>query len=245
MSVETGECLLSQSMMSDTSSPMFYMLIGVVLLLTFLIQEKYDILYHTFLWIEYLTTSLPTMDIEMTDTESKDDGVKGESYKVMELVDKSNPSMLNCYDPSTKQLLGQAKNMTKEEVHEILVKAKLAQAEWAKTSFAERRKVLRTIQKYICEHVKDICRVSSRESGKPMVDAVLGEITTSCEKLRTICEWGELWLKPDYRPTGPMMMHKTAWLEYVPLGVIVAIAPWNYPFHNSVSIFSCSGPEIE
>lgn len=32
-----------------------------------------------------------------------------------------------------------------------------------------------------------------------------------------------------------MMMHKNAWVEYVPLGVIVAIAPWNYPFHNSIN----------
>jgi acyl-CoA reductase-like NAD-dependent aldehyde dehydrogenase len=125
--------------------------------------------------------------------------------------------------------------MSSSDVTEILHKAKEAQEEWRKTTFAQRRMVLRTIQKYVVAHVEDICRVSSRESGKPKVDAVMGEILTTCEKIRTICEYGELWLRPDYRPTGPMMMHKSAWVEYVPLGVIVAIAPWNYPFHNSVS----------
>jgi acyl-CoA reductase-like NAD-dependent aldehyde dehydrogenase len=174
------------------------------------------------------------MNIPMNDAEAKDDGVKGNAVERMELLDAKDHTKLNCFDPSTKQFLGQAKNMSAQEVKEILVKAKEAQQEWKKTTFAQRRMVLRTIQKYVVEHVEDICRVSARESGKPKVDAVMGEILTTCEKIRTICEWGELWLSPDQRPTGPMMMHKKAWVEYVPLGVIVPIAPWNYPFHNSV-----------
>ena len=98
-----------------------------------------------------------------------------------------------------------------------------------KTSFAERRRVLRTIQKYICNHVEDICRVCSRDSGKPKCDALLGEILTTCEKIRCINANGELWLRPSYRTTGPMMVHKTAYVEYMPLGVLGVIAPWNYP----------------
>eukprot|EP00980_Cylindrotheca_fusiformis_P028140 scaffold22583_cov106-Cylindrotheca_fusiformis.AAC.11 len=237
MSSETGQCVPpAEGMMADLSSPTFYGTAILIALTLYLIQEKFQVLYHLSLWIEYLTTSVPTLEIEMTLAESSDDGVKGDAVKTIELVDKSNPSMLNCFDPSTRQFLGQVKIMTPTEVHEILVKAKKAQEEWSKTTFAERRKVLRTMQKYICDHVEDICRVSSRESGKPMVDAVLGEVTTTCEKIRTICEWGELWLRPsNYRPTGPMMVHKKAWLEYVPLGIIAAIAPWNYPFHNSIN----------
>lgn len=232
---EPGQCLIPQQILGGDNPPAVVALISTVVLALYLLQEKTQFVYHLFLWIEYLTSTVPTLEIEMTPAEASDDGVKGKPCKVMELVDKSNPGMINCFDPSTRQLVGQVKNMSAEEVHEILVKAKKAQEEWSKTTFAQRRMVLRTIQKYICEHMEDICRVSSRESGKPMVDAALGEVTTTCEKIRTICEWGELWLRPDYRPTGPMMMHKSAWLEYVPLGVIVAIAPWNYPFHNSVS----------
>ena len=229
---ETGECLATFATVLD---PYSTAVVGtLVLLLVWLLQDKYQILYHAGLWLEYLTSSVPTIDVPMSDAVAKDDGVKGEPCTKMVLVDPSNPKKLNCYDPSTKQFLGQAPNMSAEEATEILKKAKRAQVEWSKTTFAQRRMVLRTIQKYICEHVEDIVRVSSRESGKAKVDAVLGEVITTCEKIRTVCEWGELWLRPDYRPTGPMMVHKSAWVEYVPLGLIVAIAPWNYPFHNSV-----------
>ena len=231
MSIEKGAAPI------DRDNKMLHVatiILGLVLLA--LVAKEWNLFYHLRLWAEYLTTWVPKIAVELTDAEIHDDGVKGEPCKNVDLVDPSHPEVLNCYDPSTKQYLGQCKNMTANEVHEVLVKAKKAQEEWSKTSFRQRRMVLRTIQKYICEHIEEICRVSARDSGKPKVDALLGEILTTCEKIRTICASGELWLKPSYRETGPMMVHKKAWVEYVPLGVIVAIAPWNYPFHNSVSL---------
>mmetsp|Transcript_5215 Transcript_5215/g.15175 ORF Transcript_5215/g.15175 Transcript_5215/m.15175 type:complete len:620 (+) Transcript_5215:175-2034(+) len=237
MAAETGECVANATLLSrvESLSSNAVFVTTVVVLAAYLLIEKYSILYHTKLWIEYLTTSVPTIVVPMTPEEAEDDGVQGDPVTEMPLLNDSDKSLLNCYDPSTKQFIGHAKNMSAEEVNEILEKARAAQAEWKKTTFAERRMVLRTIQKYIVHHVEDICRVSARESGKPKVDAVMGEILTTCEKIRTICEWGEFWLRPDSRPTGPMMVHKSAWVEYVPLGVIVAIAPWNYPFHNSIN----------
>lgn len=238
-STRYGDTLQSFSPFGIDPTLFFFLttMISIVILATMMI-EKHHIVYHFKLWIEYLTTTVPTLDVPMTPAESEDDGVKGEPVKTMELLDGTDKTKLNCYDPSTKQFIGRAPNMTSTDVEQILLKAKEAQDEWKRTTFAQRRMVLRTIQKYIVQHVEDICRVSARESGKPLLDGVLGEVLTTCEKIRTICECGELWLRPDYRSTGPMMMHKTAWVEYVPLGVIVAIAPWNYPFHNSVSIVS-------
>lgn len=58
---------------------------------------------------------------------------------------------------------------------------------------------------------------------------------TTCEKIRCINLNGEEWLQRQYRPVGPMMMHKTAYVEYVPFGVLGVIAPWNYPFHNMLN----------
>mmetsp|Transcript_24888 Transcript_24888/g.58400 ORF Transcript_24888/g.58400 Transcript_24888/m.58400 type:complete len:618 (+) Transcript_24888:116-1969(+) len=236
MTNESGECVATSSVLpfsNDLSSNSIFVSV-LVLLVVYFVIEKYEILYHGKLWIEYLTTTVPKIEVSMSSEEAEDDGVAGEPVSDMQLL-TDDKKKINCYDPSTKQFIGHAKNMSADEVNEILQKAKAAQTEWNKTSYAQRRMVLRTIQKYVCQHVEDIVRVSARESGKPKVDAVMGEILTTCEKIRTICEWGELWLRPDSRPTGPMMAHKSAWVEYVPLGVIVAIAPWNYPFHNSIN----------
>jgi len=216
---------------SLTASPGIFVAHLVVIGLALGFLATLNIGYHVGLWIEYLTTPVPLIEVEMTDAEAKDDGVTSKPItSKISIVDPKRPGFIQCYDPATKQHLGEMKAMTAKDVHELCVKAKAAQEKWAKTTFAQRRQVLRTIQKYVCHHVQDICRVASRDSGKVKVDALLGEVLTTCEKIRTINEWGELWLRPSYRPTGPMMMHKSARVEYVPLGIIAPIAPWNYPY---------------
>lgn len=218
--------------------------------------QQWDVFYHFKLFVEYFIVSVPLIDVEMTPEEALDDGVKGEPAKSTDLVNKKRPGYIQCYDPSTHQYLGEVVAMTKDDVHDCCKRAAAAQKTWAQTTFRQRRQVLRTIQKYVVHHVEDLCRVASRDSGKPKVDALLGEILTTCEKIRTINQWGEVWLRPSYRPTGPLMMHKTPYVEYVPFGVIgskyyaktysrlrfrnmprsqtsicnssKAIAPWNY-----------------
>lgn len=44
--------------------------------------------------------------------------------------------------------------------------ARAAQKEWAKTSFAERRRVLRVLLNYIVTHQEEINQVSIMETGK-------------------------------------------------------------------------------
>lgn len=58
---------------------------------------------------------------------------------------------------------------------------------------------------------------------------------TTCEKIRTLLHHGETWLECSPRDVNPMMMHKSAYVEYVPIGVLGIIAPWNYPFHNMLN----------
>jgi len=178
---------------------------------------------------------IPTISVPMEKYEKSDEELVGESFPEMLLKDPSRPGKVQCYDPSTLKKLGEVEAMTPERVHEAVAKSRTAQAEWAKTSFSERRRVLNTIQNYILSHQDDICRVCALDSGKPKLDALLGEVLTTCEKIRCVCANGEKWLKPDYRPVGPLMTHKNAFVEYQPLGVLGVIAPWNYPFHNMMN----------
>jgi len=179
-----------------------------------------------------LSPKIPKIEVALLPAEAKDDGLDVAPSKEMKLQDPKRPGFVQCYDPCTMQKMGEIEAMTPEKVHELIAKARLAQQEWCKTSFSERRRVLQVVQEYILNHEEDICRVASRDSGKPKLDAMLGEVITTCEKIRCIQANGEKWLKPEYRPTGPVMMHKNAYVEYQPLGVLGVIAPWNYPFHN-------------
>ena len=76
-------------------------------------------------------------------------------------------------------------------------------------TFSQRRLVMRKIQKYIVNHIEDICRVCARNSGEPKVDALLEEFLMTCEKICTINFHGEQWLQKSYRPMGPMISYNS------------------------------------
>ncbi|XP_010546977.1 PREDICTED: aldehyde dehydrogenase 22A1 [Tarenaya hassleriana] len=139
---------------------------------------------------------------------------------------------VQCYEPATMKYLGFFPALSPAEVKDRVTQARNAQKIWAKSSFKQRRQFLRILLKYIIEHQELICEVSSRDTGKTMVDASLGEIMTTCEKITWLLSEGERWLKPEYRSSGRAMLHKVSKVEFHPLGVIGAIVPWNYPFHN-------------
>ena len=63
---------------------------------------------------------------------------------------------------------------------------------------------------------------------------------TTCEKLWWLIDHGEQALKSEKRPSGRMMFYKSARVEFVPLGVVGAIVPWNYPYHNVLNPLSAA-----
>jgi hypothetical protein len=203
------------------------LLIGVVLRA---LEQQWNLLYHLSIWIESFESVPKIVLKDLPSSVTLDDGVDDTTTSPSSTAIDRVPGYIQCYDPATRQYLGQVPAMTSEQVHEVCVQAKMAQRKWSQTTFRQRRQVLRTMQAYICTHIAEICRVSARDSGKPMVDACLGEVLTTVEKIRCIVQLGELWLRPEPRPTGPMLFLKHAQVEYVPLGIIAPIAPWNYPY---------------
>ena len=120
------------------------------------------------LLLEYIAHPVPDISesIGLEPAEADDDGIESKpGTGSVSLVDKKKPGRLQCFDPSTLQLLGDVPAMTATEVNELCAKAKQAQKSWSRTTYAERRVVLRTIQKYIVNHIEEICRVCTRDSG--------------------------------------------------------------------------------
>ena len=68
-----------------------------------------------------------------------------------------------------------------------------------------------------------------------MIDATLGEVMVTVEKLSWTIKHGEKALRPSRRPTNLLMMYKANRVEYEPLGVVAALVSWNYPFHNLIN----------
>uniref|UniRef100_A0A2N9IP75 Aldehyde dehydrogenase domain-containing protein n=1 Tax=Fagus sylvatica TaxID=28930 RepID=A0A2N9IP75_FAGSY len=178
--------------------------------------------------------NVPSIDVDPSDV--LDDGNQTQDNSFIYIPPRGRTPQadrkVQCYEPATMKYLGYVPALTPEEVKERVAHARKAQKIWAKSSFKQRRQFLRILLNYIIKHQQLICEVSSRDTGKTMVDASLGEIMTTCEKITWLLSEGERWLKPEYRSSGRSMFYKKSKVEFHPLGVIGAIVSWNYPFHN-------------
>lgn len=177
---------------------------------------------------------------------------KPEEHKILDhpTIKVPNSTAIQCYAPATGQFLGLVNPSTPAGIDRAIAQAKAAQEKWAQTTFAERRRVLRTMLQHILDNQEQICRISSLDSGKTMIDAQLGEIMVTVEKLQWTIRHGEKALRPSRRPTNLLMSYKRNTVHYEPLGVVAALVSWNYPFHNLLgpiisSIFAGNGVVVK
>ncbi|MGD2100378.1 MAG: NAD-dependent succinate-semialdehyde dehydrogenase [Desulfobacterales bacterium] len=133
--------------------------------------------------------------------------------------------MLTAINPATGDLLNEYAEMTPDQVSGRLERAQRAFKDWRTTRFAERAALIKTAARILSEKKNTLARTMALEMGKPVQSG-----RVEIEKCAWVCEFyaehAEQMLKPKMVPTDA---HKS-YVTYNPLGVILAIMPWNYPF---------------
>ncbi|RDA94569.1 hypothetical protein CP533_2388 [Ophiocordyceps camponoti-saundersi (nom. inval.)] len=141
-------------------------------------------------------------------------------------------SAVQCYAPATGRFLGLVNPCSAAAVDRAVASASKAQLAWSKSSMAQRRAVLKSLLRHILRDAEVICRIASVDSGKTLADAHLGELLVTAERIRWTIVHGEDVLRPEWRSTSPLMIHKRNSVRYEALGVVASLVSWNYPFHN-------------
>lgn len=129
-------------------------------------------------------------------------------------------------DPATEQPLVQVTVSRADDARAALAAAAAAQPGWAATSVYERAAIFRRAASLIRERADLLAATMTYEEGKPLAEA-LGEAIRTAETL-------EVYAGLVYGPQGELMgSHKArqmwAFTQKTPLGVVVAISPWNFP----------------
>ncbi|KAK0570236.1 Meiotic Sister-Chromatid recombination aldehyde dehydrogenase [Tilletia horrida] len=148
------------------------------------------------------------------------------------LRDPQRPDQIQAYDPATGLYLAHIPADTPASITAKVARAQAAQREWCTTSYAQRRKFLKTLLKWVVDDAEAIAHVCCRDTGKSAVDAAFGEILTTCSKLEWTIANGEAVLRPEARAGNLLLAHKRCWVYHEPVGVVAACVSWNYPFHN-------------
>ncbi|WP_416828634.1 NADP-dependent glyceraldehyde-3-phosphate dehydrogenase [Ectobacillus polymachus] len=132
--------------------------------------------------------------------------------------------------PYLHKTIGRVQAITQDEVDEAIQAARHAQKEWAKTSLQERAAVLYKWANELVNMQDEIATVIMKEVGKGYNDAKKEAVRTADFIRYTIGEAlhmnGESMMGDSF-PGGSQS--KLAVVQRVPLGVVLAIAPFNYP----------------
>jgi acyl-CoA reductase-like NAD-dependent aldehyde dehydrogenase len=134
------------------------------------------------------------------------------------------------YDPATGEEIGRAPLSSPQEVQNAVTRARAAQPSWASLSFRERARIILKARGLMLNERDEIAKLVSRETGKPVAEAMSMEIVPTLDAMHYFAHASEDLLRPQKIDIGQYgMMGRSSRIIFKPLGVIGIISPWNFP----------------
>ncbi len=128
-------------------------------------------------------------------------------------------------NPTTEEVLKTFTEISNEELEKKVSLAVKTFETWSKTSFKERADLMRKLGDYLRSHKEEFSKLQMLEMGKTMKSGPIG-----IEKCASLCDYyadnAENILKQEILHTDK----KEQYVQFDPLGVVLAVMPWNFPF---------------
>ena len=153
-----------------------------------------------------------------------------------EWVESNSNNFIDIYSPVGNCLVGRVPAMTTDEVDYVFEVAKKAQKEWKNTPANLRAEILHKAASLLEEKVDDMADVMMREIGKDKKSCE-SEILRSADYIRFTADAAKN-LSGESIPGDSFPGFKKNKISVVtrePLGVVLAIAPFNYPINLAAS----------
>jgi len=127
-------------------------------------------------------------------------------------------------NPATGQVEKTFSGHSAEEVEARLARAAAAFADFRRTSFAERARMMTTVAELLEGELPDVARILTTEMGKTFA-AAKGEVAKCAMTLRWFAEHAEGLVADEEIETSA----SRSLVRYEPLGPVLAVMPWNFP----------------
>ncbi len=129
-------------------------------------------------------------------------------------------------NPATGTSIGQVADSTRADVAAAVAACRAAQSAWRDATPAERARVLLRVADLVERDAAELTRLEVEETGKPAAVVSDGELPFGVDNLRFFAGAAR---SLDGTGAGVLSAGYTSVLVRRPVGVIGAIAPWNFP----------------
>ncbi len=135
-------------------------------------------------------------------------------------------------NPATGQTVQTFEAHTPEHVDAIIARAHSTFQEWRGTSFAQRSALMNRAADLLDEDNESIAAIMTLEMGKTLKSA-RAEAAKCAKGMRFYAEHAEAFLA-DEHTTPDVVGASKAYGRYAPLGIVLAVMPWNFPLWQVV-----------
>lgn len=139
-------------------------------------------------------------------------------------------------NPATGEIMAEFPEMLPEVVQQKLAISYDTFLHWRDTPFSFRAERMRRLAQLLKDERKELGSIATREMGKPISQAI-----AEIEKCAWVCDYyadnTERILQPETAPTDA----SESFIRFDPLGVILAVMPWNFPFWQ---VFRFAAPAL-
>jgi succinate-semialdehyde dehydrogenase / glutarate-semialdehyde dehydrogenase len=130
-------------------------------------------------------------------------------------------------NPATNEVIKIFAEMMDEDVDKAVAKADSVFEDWRKTDYKLRAEVLHKVAGLLREKKKALAQMITLEMGKLVAQAE-GEIKLSAEIFDYYAKNAESFLADKILHP----IHGQAFIRYSPIGVLLGVQPWNFPFYQ-------------
>lgn len=136
----------------------------------------------------------------------------------------SGASTLQSINPATEEVLGSYEFFSENKIDRALQQAHQAQHAWRRVSFGERAEKVQGLARALRAENQRWAELITAEMGKPIAEAE-AEIEKCAWNCDFYAEHAPRMLAPESAETAA----SESYVQFEPLGVVLAIMPWNYP----------------
>jgi len=137
-------------------------------------------------------------------------------------------------NPANNKLIKEYSSHTDADVEAALSTADaLYHSDWSKGSIDKRLAVLHKLADLIDSRTEELAKIASVEMGK-LIAQSRGEVKLCAQIARYYADNGKQFLAPVKYPSEM----GEAWVEHHPIGVVMAVEPWNFPYYQLMRVLA-------
>jgi len=144
--------------------------------------------------------------------------------------------MLTAVNPANGNIIREYEENSTQEVEDKIKAAHHVFLTWRETTFPQRVEKLRKASKLLTSKEEEYAVLMATEMGKPIRDG-----RAEIEKCAWVCDYYADNALTALQPESIRTDARKSYITFKPLGVILAIMPWNYPFWQ---VFRFAAPAL-